>query len=56
METLLIVVTLFIVLDVVALRWGFDSTEKIDSPEWERRATRHIPTKQPGPWSQSPHH
>ena len=39
METLLIVVMLLIVLDIAALRWGFDSTEKIDSPEWERRAT-----------------
>lgn len=31
---LLFVVTL---LDIVALRWGFDSRDKIDSPEWERR-------------------
>jgi hypothetical protein len=33
METLFIVVMLLIVLDIAALRWGFDSTEKIDSPE-----------------------
>jgi hypothetical protein len=26
-----------IILAVVALRWGFDSTDDIDSPEWERR-------------------
>lgn len=25
------------VLDAVALRWGFDSTDSVDSPEWERR-------------------
>ncbi len=47
METLLILVILFIVLDIVSLRWGYDSAEKIDSPEWERRVTwrwrqRHI--------------
>jgi hypothetical protein len=39
METLLVFIMLVIALDIVALRWGFDSTEKIDSPEWERRAT-----------------
>jgi len=27
----------FIVFDVVALRWGFDSRDSINSPEWERR-------------------
>ena len=41
METLLIVVMLFIVLDFASFRWGFDSREKIGSPEWERRATWH---------------
>ena len=41
METLLIVVMFFIVLDIASLRWGFDSTEKIDSPEWERRNAWH---------------
>ncbi len=38
METLFIVIMLFIVLDIASLRWGFDSTEKIDSLEWARRA------------------
>ena len=38
METLLVLTLLVIVLDIASLRWGFDSTEKIDSPEWERRA------------------
>jgi hypothetical protein len=37
METLLIVIMLFIVLDIASLRWGFDSTDKINSPEWKRR-------------------
>ncbi len=41
METLLILILLFIVLDIVSLRWGFDSTEKIESPEWERRTARY---------------
>ena len=26
-----------IVFDVVAMRWGFDSRDSVDSPEWERR-------------------
>ena len=39
MTILLIVILLVVVLDIAALRWGFNSTEKIDSPEWERRAT-----------------
>ena len=38
METLLIVILLVVVLDIASLRWGYDSTEKLDSPEWERRA------------------
>jgi hypothetical protein len=42
MEPLLIVVMLFIVLDIASLRWGFDSTEKLDSLEWQRRATWHV--------------
>ncbi len=28
------------VLDMLALRWGHDSTDGIDSPEWERRLSR----------------
>jgi hypothetical protein len=26
-----------IVFDLIALRWGYDSRDGIDSPEWERR-------------------
>ena len=40
METLLIVIMLFIVLDVASLRWGFDSTDRINSLEWKRRQER----------------
>jgi hypothetical protein len=36
MEFLILIVAA-IILDVAALRWGFDSTDDIDSPEWERR-------------------
>jgi hypothetical protein len=28
-----------IVLDLAAWRWGYDSSEPVDSPEWERRRT-----------------
>ena len=42
METLLILMMLVIVLDIASLSWGFDSTEKIDSPEWERRVAWRV--------------
>ncbi len=31
------VLVLFIVLDIAAMIWGFDSTESITSCEWKRR-------------------
>jgi hypothetical protein len=37
METVLILILLCFALDIAAWRWGFDSTEQIDSPEWEQR-------------------
>src|SRR5438128_540043 len=40
METLLIMITLFIILDIASLRWGFDSTDGTDSPEWLHRQER----------------
>ncbi len=42
METLLILILLVVVLDFVSLRWGYDSTEKMDSPEWERRVAWRV--------------
>ncbi len=41
MLTILIILALFIVLDIAALRWGMDSTERVDSCEWERRSYWH---------------
>jgi hypothetical protein len=40
METLLIVIMLFIVLDIASLHWGFDSTDRINSLEWKHRQER----------------
>ncbi len=37
MAMILILLILFIVLAVASYCWGFDSTDKVDSPEWERR-------------------
>ncbi|WP_338248545.1 hypothetical protein [Dictyobacter halimunensis] len=31
-----------IVLDVAALRWGIDSRDSLNSPEWLRRLQQHI--------------
>ena len=39
MEYLILLVGL-IALDILALRWGHDSTDGIASPEWERRLRR----------------
>lgn len=39
MEIVLILLMLCIVLDLAAQRWGFDSTERMENPEWERRWT-----------------
>ena len=38
MGTLLVLIMLAIVLDITAMRWGFDSAEMIDIPGWERRS------------------
>jgi hypothetical protein len=37
MLTMIILLALFIVFDVTALRWGVDSTDGIVSREWDRR-------------------
>jgi hypothetical protein len=37
MITLIISFVLFILLDIAAMRWGYDSRDGIDSPEWRRR-------------------
>lgn len=37
---LLLVLIAIIALDIAALRWGYDSTEAIDSSEWQKRLDR----------------
>ncbi len=37
MEIAIVLLVGILLLDVVALRWGFDSRDKLNSPEWERR-------------------
>jgi hypothetical protein len=37
MFTFIILLALFIVVDLAALRWGVDSTDTLASCEWERR-------------------
>lgn len=37
MLTFMILLALFIVFDLAALRWGVDSTDRLASCEWERR-------------------
>jgi tmRNA-binding protein len=40
MAAFIIIVVLPIALALAAGRWGFDSREKLESPEWERRLHR----------------
>jgi len=37
MIMLILVVVLFILFNVVAMRWGYDSREDLNSAEWARR-------------------
>ena len=46
MEIVLILLMLCIVLDLAAQRWGFDSTERMENPEWERRWTWRTATSE----------
>ena len=34
---LLIVLLIMVVFGLAAMRWGYDSTEPVNSPEWEKR-------------------
>jgi hypothetical protein len=34
---MIIFIILLMVVDLIAIRWGFNSSDNIDSPEWERR-------------------
>ena len=40
MEILLVILLPLIVLDLAARRWGVNSTEDFNSPEWSRRKVR----------------
>ena len=37
MEMLLVILIALIILDIAARRWGVNSTEDFNSPEWSRR-------------------
>ena len=37
MATFIVLLIMLVVLDLVALRWGFDSRDEVEGPEWERR-------------------
>jgi hypothetical protein len=37
MATIIIFLVVLILLDLLALRWGFDSRDDMNSIEWERR-------------------
>jgi hypothetical protein len=41
MLTIIIILALFVVLDIMALRWSVDTTDGITSGEWERRSRRY---------------
>jgi hypothetical protein len=37
MATIIVLTIALVILDLVALRWGFDSRDDLEGPEWERR-------------------
>jgi hypothetical protein len=37
MELIIVLVLGLVAFDAAALRWGSDSTDKLGSPEWDRR-------------------
>lgn len=37
MESLVVVLTVLLLLDLAAWRWGADTTDGFDSPEWVNR-------------------
>jgi len=37
MAIFIVLLITLVVLDLVALRWGFDSRDEVEDPEWERR-------------------
>jgi hypothetical protein len=37
MESMLIVILVLVALGIASIRWGVDSNDGIDSPEWIRR-------------------
>ena len=37
MLIILVSILAFVILDIAALRWGKDSTERLESEEWEHR-------------------
>jgi len=41
MLTFIIFLVLLIVFNLAAMRWGFDSRDGIDSPEWEKHLNRN---------------
>ena len=44
MELVITLVLIIIVLGIVALRWGHDSRDSLESPEWERRKRWYLLT------------
>ena len=43
---LIIVVVCLLALAIAAPRWGFDSSDGLDSPEWERRRDWRSPGRE----------
>lgn len=37
MLILFFLIVLLVAFDIAALRWGYDSSDGVNSPEWERR-------------------
>jgi hypothetical protein len=40
MEIIAILISMLVAFNVATFLWGFDSRERVDSPEWKRRLDR----------------
>jgi hypothetical protein len=49
MATCILMLLLILVIDIVALRWGADSRDGPNSPEWQRRSSWFLPIDHTSP-------
>lgn len=54
MLAMIVLLLLALIFAIVAMLWGYDSRDRIDSPEWERRAQLALFQRHPIPHTPKP--